>query len=738
MKRIIAFAFCLLSTTWILSGQWVQLNDTPFETHHSNGFGYNGKAYVIEGSPNTAGGSGPSNMLWEYAPDLDEWKQIADCPGPGRTIAIGDDMDGKYYYGFGNDSDGALSDVWVFDPIDTSFTELPSCPGIGRSHPAFVAHNNKIFMGSGSSYQGDLNDWWELDLTSGLWTQKDNIPGQVRHHPFQFGIDNAIYVGGGHISNWAKYDIETSTWSAINDLPGGRVAGTQFSHNGKGYVLSGDDENHGPIISSQLFLQYSPEEDLWRELPPHPGTNKWACSSFIIDDFLYLFGGLEYDETEYGNASTFRFNLSKLNCLSPTGLLALNVTDVSAGLFWSSNTAGSTDTLKYRKVGIDQWTVIENAQAVYDLDNLEACQEYEFTIVTDCDSLVSDYAPIYQFTTDGCCLNPDLHVADLTETTASINWEGILAASEYEIRWSKYEEQDWETSNTAFLDFQLSDLEACTEYEIQVRTLCVNEETPFSESLIFRTRGCGVCIDQTYCEANESYTGDLFYIDEIELNGYVNSTGNNEGYGNFEDPDAIELTIGNQYDLSLTLGYEFDPFGVNYSVWIDLDSDAEFSNNEKLLYVEFADNEYTGELNIPDNAVAGLTKMRIIAGWDDNINPCEENEFYVGEVEDYCVTLNVQSSVSQSSPEGYLEVAPNPFKDYLSVRYGNATSSKLDKLVLTDILGTKLISKDLNQYQFGENQVQLNTSQLKQGIYIISLIDKSGDLVRQQKVIRMN
>ncbi len=732
MKRL--FSFCiLLFLSFYAHAQWIQLNDTPFETHHSNGFGLNGKGYVIEGS---FSGDDPnaSNMLWEYQPLTDEWMAMLQVPGPGRNIAIGDDMDGKYYYGFGANSDGALTDVWVFDPVDTSFTELPSCPCVGRSHPAFVAHNNKIFMGSGSSYEGDLNDWWVLDLATNTWTQRDDIPGAVRHHPFQFGIDNAIYVGGGHISNWSKYDIETNTWSAIDDFPGGRVAGTQFSHDGKGYVLSGDDENHGPLFSNQLFLQYDPADNLWRELPPHPGTNKWACSSLIIDDILYFFGGIEYEDSAYGNASMFSFNMSKLACLAPASLNVVDLTDTSAGLFWSSNGSSIADTLKYRKVGETEWTIEVNAQAVHPITNLEVCQDYEFTVVSNCDSLVSDYAPVFTFTTDGCCLNPTLSVSNISNEMATINWQSILAANQYEIRWAENDTEAWQSDVSNNLNVSLTGLNECTEYKVQIRSLCANEEIPFSESLIFRTNGCGVCIDEMYCPVDESYTGDFFYLDGIELNGYENISGNNNGHGVFEDPEAIELFIGEEYELFLKLGSEDDPFGVNYKAWLDINGDANFSNNEVILSEDFVSGDYSDIITVPTSAIPGLTKMRIIISWDDNIGACEPNDFWVGEVEDYCVQLIPSSNTDESKKQDKLIVKPNPFNNYIHLSYNSADRGRGHKICISNTLGQTVLSESITTNTLPLN-VSLNTHELNQGIYLISILDVNGQVINQEKLI---
>ena len=135
----------IFATADLQAQAWEQLGPAPFLTHHSYGFGIDGKAYVIQGSE--------GNPMWEYNPNNDDWTSIGDFPGPARQLPVGDEWDGKYYYGFGA-GNIYLNDLWVFDPADMSWTELPSCPCIGRTHPAFIAHNDKIVMGTGSTEFG--------------------------------------------------------------------------------------------------------------------------------------------------------------------------------------------------------------------------------------------------------------------------------------------------------------------------------------------------------------------------------------------------------------------------------------------------------------------------------------------------------------------------------------------------------------------------------------------------------
>jgi len=337
-----ALLFLSIFTISLQAQEWKLMEDPPFHKHHSNGFGIDGIAYVMEGVYRNDGPNDASAEVWTFNPDGQEWTRIGDFPGPDRGLAIGDDWEGKYYYGFGARGDfETLSDLWVFDPADSSWTELASCPCIGRTHPALIAHNGKVFMGSGSSRGGDLNDWWIYDMASDTWTEGPRMPGVVRHHPFQFGIDEYVYVGGGHRFDWLRYDDATSSWSDINALPEGRVAGSQFSYENHGYLLGGDDRFHVHLPDEETFMRYDPATDEWESLPSLPNGSRWANSSFIIGSELFFFGGLDDDNLR--DSSMWMIDLALLDVMTSTR----DLEEASASLRLSPNPASDFFTIDH-------------------------------------------------------------------------------------------------------------------------------------------------------------------------------------------------------------------------------------------------------------------------------------------------------------------------------------------------------------------------------------------------------
>jgi N-acetylneuraminic acid mutarotase len=290
------FPILLLFTLPCFSQEWKSATPPPgFLTDHTFGFSIDDKGYLVSG---TTEFNGPTKAFLRFDPETDTWDTLEEFPGLARGYGIGDVWDRKAYFGFGTSPDSLLRDLWVFDPDSMQWTELTSCPCAPRLHPTFVANKGKIFVGLGNNNDGNLTDWWEYDIPSDAWSQKPDYPDTRRHHPYQFAIGDYVYTAFGHgngiFRELYRYDPVLEEWQRMADIPGeGRVAGTQFSYAGKGYVLSGDGDDHLSMETGEMW-RYDPLLNTWDSLPPHPGKSRWAPASFVIDGVAYLYNGTSY------------------------------------------------------------------------------------------------------------------------------------------------------------------------------------------------------------------------------------------------------------------------------------------------------------------------------------------------------------------------------------------------------------------------------------------------------------
>ena len=295
-KYVLLFSF--LSTGVLMGQEWTMTTPLPQEAparHHPVNFTLNGYGYL------GTGGSAEDEFLddfWRFDPINETWEELAPFPGGGRSFSYGVSYENKAYVGFGRNENGPLNDLWEYDPETNTWTELDTCLCVGRTHPALVAANGHIYVGLGGG-GGNKKDWWAYNIESGEWEQRAEFPSFQRHHPFYFEIDDYAYVGMGHGDNGIyndlyRYDHLTDSWETLASLPGeGRVAGTQFSLNGKGYVLSGDGQDHDHMEAGE-FWEYDPVLNEWTALAPHLGNgSRWAPGNFIIDNTIYFMAGLE-------------------------------------------------------------------------------------------------------------------------------------------------------------------------------------------------------------------------------------------------------------------------------------------------------------------------------------------------------------------------------------------------------------------------------------------------------------
>ena len=295
--------------------------------HHPITFANDNYGFVVCGSY--------TNDVFKYDKLNDSWSQLQDFPAAGRGYSYGVTVENKAYMGLGSTSNGLYpNDWWEYNMDNDSWTQKSSLPTDGRNHPAMIAINNKIYMGCGSNDNGNLGDWWEYDITNDAWSQKTSIIGNDRHHPFYFGIGDYAYVGFGHGSSpvagsnptsyiyndFYRYDPTNDNWIQLSNFPSeARVAGTQFSYNGKGYILSGDGDNHGPLDSGE-FWEYNPSNDSWNQLPSHPGGAIWAPGNFVIGcDVYFLLGQNRNTSPGTYPISVYQYKLSEdCGCIDPT------------------------------------------------------------------------------------------------------------------------------------------------------------------------------------------------------------------------------------------------------------------------------------------------------------------------------------------------------------------------------------------------------------------------------------
>ena len=141
--------------------------------------------------------------------------------------------------------------------------------------------------------------------------------------------------------------------------------------------------------------------------------------------------------------------------------------------------------------------------------------------------------------------------------------------------------------------------------------------------------------ESDYCAAygqNQNFE----WIESIGLGSFTNKSGADGGYGDFTEM-VIDLDYGLN-SVTLSPGFSYSPYVENWRIWVDLNQDKVFADDE-LLLAQSSNGIIEAEVLIPDNALGGTTRMRVLMQWGGTPRAC--GSFYYGEVEDYTVNLDL-------------------------------------------------------------------------------------------------
>ncbi len=361
------------------------------------------------------------------------------------------------------------------------------------------------------------------------------------------------------------------------------------------------------------------------------------------------------------------------------------------------------------------------------LDTLVFCTEYDFYLITDCDTAFSNPTVTYGFTSDGCCESPNILVDTIASTTASFYWDPIYSANDYSIRYRILGTSTW-TEQTGISDtFHLiSGLVECEDYEIQIQTNCSQITTSYSSSFEFKTKGCGACYDQQYCDV-QAGNSNLEWIERVQLNWMDYTSGDNNGYL-FNDTVTTTLVAGDQYTIAVTPGYAGFNFTENFGAWIDFDQNGVFDASERIL-AGFENGLINDVFTVPASAVLGQTKMRItMVGQSGGGDPCPSIQIS-GEIEDYCIWISDVASTSEPLNETEVKVYPNPTNGLIQVQLNKVSAN--NHLEIYDAQGKLVLNANLN-----DTHNQLDISHLQNGVYYLKIKNRQA-ILKIEKLIKL-
>jgi hypothetical protein len=228
---------------------------------------------------------------------------------------------------------------------------------------------------------------------------------------------------------------------------------------------------------------------------------------------------------------------------------------------------------------------------------------------------------------------------------------------------------------------------------------------------------------------NERYTPDE-RIARVTVGTLDNQSGSSSGYSDFTGP-STELLIGEGHPITLVPGYYSVSYPEYFKVFVDLDQNGDFTGPGELAYNSgvFATGPISGTLTIPEGALEGSTRMRVVMAYQDpTVISCGSYEY--GETEDYCVHL-VQNTtgVVESQNSSQLQVFPNPFTSILTISMdmNKAVAATCTVRALT---GQELLTRTIVPAG-GSTTITLDLESLVPGIYLLEMQVDGKRIVRK-------
>lgn len=223
---------------------------------------------------------------------------------------------------------------------------------------------------------------------------------------------------------------------------------------------------------------------------PYELTTLQGCS-----DYEFQVQGICSDSIT-GFSSSYFFSTEGC-CFAPQNVTIDPVSMDEIIISWDSAFAVLGYIVNYKDANAPEWSTVTVNTSTISIDDLNLCTEYEFELATICSpDSTSDFTEIFYYVTDCPCEIPlNIDTIDVTMEDATIFWSAADNADSYLVRLRRFGLIDWKLYQTTQLSLTFDSLDACTNYQFQIQTVCPIDSSNFSTSTIFKT-DCAVGIDE--------------------------------------------------------------------------------------------------------------------------------------------------------------------------------------------------------------------------------------------------
>lgn len=244
-----------------------------------------GRAYLVGGDV----GHSYSNIVWEFDPISDSWRDRNIFPLGGRKFVTAFSTDATAYLLGGLVNPGQpTTEFYKYKVSLNEWEILPPFPGTPRwSAKATVQSNGAVTYGyviGGRTTKSFLNEVWRYNINNGEWKQIENFPVS-QYGGIVLSKNDTIFAGLGQTGEststktlWISSG-DMSTWKEETEIP--NLAGTISS----GVILN---DLLYVIDSNNRIWEYNIKQKVWTSKSTLGGYKDEGHSMMLLNGSIYI------------------------------------------------------------------------------------------------------------------------------------------------------------------------------------------------------------------------------------------------------------------------------------------------------------------------------------------------------------------------------------------------------------------------------------------------------------------
>lgn len=406
------------------------------------------------------------------------------------------------------------------------------------------------------------------------------------------------------------------------------------------------------------------------ELADHEFSIKDAHKNEIVfsvdNDGVYYFGFQSHsDEDKFWIYLDDIFIDVLRTCPVPSDVVVDNIEANQAQVSWTSTGQNQWELL-YGASGFnhleDGTSVTAQGSSNTTLVNLTSETTYDVYLRTVCAVEEQSYWVGPQtFKTQISCPRPtNVQVVNVSHDSAQLSWEAGSNENEWIVYYGGIVGYDSEGRLIIFNpeagegesvivrgnpEVTLEGLNPAARYLVYVVAVCAEDD---QSSIPYVMARFITELEGGYCMVYPENTNPITNVEFANIKNLQIGRGSGPGFQDFTDMVA-EVNAGDTYTINLE-GRTDRSTTNSFTVFIDWNQDGEFNNEEERYEVGTINNS-TGiddqvvsmDIQVPEEAVNGMTRMRVMLRWDQNSeyvpNACDLGSVF-GQVEAYTVNVN--------------------------------------------------------------------------------------------------